>query len=159
MLNIKTRPGALLENYMNQVCEFLNNSGFHAHKNNPLRTFEGKYIEGEPFDYEFFIKGRVYCFDAKECKNSTGKWKILMTGNRGVKTNLRLRKQAMNLLACRDNGAVAFFLVAFTDYRFKSPINLYMFDPGLVLQAIDLKHNYLSADQAVPFDINKIINQ
>ena len=157
MLNITDRPGNMLENYLNQVCTFLNNSGFHAHKNNPLRTFDGRYIDGEPFDYEFFIKRRVYCFDAKENMSSASRWKVLLTGNRGIRTNARIRKQAVNLIHCKNNGAIAFFLVAFKPEE-SSIFKLRMYDAEDVLAAIDNSIHYLDIKQGRPFDINELIN-
>lgn len=158
MIEIHERAGMLLENYLNQMCEFLNNMGFHAHKNNAMRNYAGKFIKGEPFDYELFINGKVYCFDAKENMSYADKWKVLLTGNRGH-ANERILKQAINLLNCKRNGADAFFLVAFGKGAGRLPFSLVKFDAELVYNAIMNRTRFLMFDQGTEFDINKILNQ
>lgn len=159
MLEFHDRPGNMLENYLNQLCGFLNGAGFHAHKNNPLRTYEGKYIQGEPFDYEFFIHGKVYCFDAKENMSGGLVWRLRLTGSRGAKTNARILKQASNLLNCKRNGAEAFFLVAFNNKSNLLPYSLVMYDAELVYNSLINRIRTLGFDQGSEFDIDKIINQ
>lgn len=158
LLNIHCRPGELLEIYLDQVCKYLNSVGFHAHKNHPKRSFSGKYIEGEPFDYEFFINGKVYCFDAKENFSDPHQWKVKLTGQRGIKTNARILKQATNLLNCKRQGAEAFFLVAFGHKNNTSPFKLVMYDAELVYNALLNDKRFLQFTEGCEFDINKLIN-
>jgi len=99
------RRGFYLENELNRVMTWLNSAGIHAHKNHPRRTESGVWIEGEPFDYEVFSDGTLYCFDAKECAGS--RWSL---------SNAKLG-QLNNLMMCARHGAEAFFLVLFTEVR------------------------------------------
>ena len=95
------RRGYELENELNRLSKYLNANGIHMHKNYPRRTEQGIYLEGEPFDYEVISCGEIHCFDAKECSGNS--WDL-----RNAKMN-----QLNNLLACRKNGAQAYFLVWF----------------------------------------------
>ena len=158
MLNFRGVPGSMLENYLNSLCGYLNSMGFHAHKNNPSRTAAGHYIEGEPFDYEFFINGKVYCFDAKENMSYPTRWKLLLTGNRG-QAHARILRQAENLLHCKNNGAEAFFLVAFINKKVSLPYSLVRYDAELVYNAVINKTRWLDYSEGVEFDINKILNK
>jgi hypothetical protein len=90
------------EYQIDKLIKYINDNKLgHAHKNHPNRLFNGKYIGGEPFDYEIFTKDHKYVFDAKETHSA--KWKIL---NKDI-------KQAKNLLACHNAGLEAFFLIYF----------------------------------------------
>ena len=93
------RRGYEFEAELSRLSKYLNGKGIHMHKNNALRTQQGVYLEGEPFDYEIIVDGIVHCFDAKECVGS--RWNL---------SNAKL-SQLRNLLVCQKNGAQAYFLV------------------------------------------------
>lgn len=94
-----------LEYILNQYLERLNERGIHGHKNNANRSHDGKYISGEPFDYEFLFRGVLYAFDAKECESS-----------RFSLSNCKLH-QVKNLFDLSGHGAKAFFLVYFKNEK------------------------------------------
>lgn len=96
------RRGHYLESEINRILKYLNSIGIHGHKNHANRTHEGKYLDGECFDYEVISGGKVYCFDAKEVHSPT--WNL--------KTNAKL-SQIKALYDTAENGAEAFFLVWF----------------------------------------------
>lgn len=129
------RRGQYLETELNRVLKYLNSIGIHAHKNHPKRTDDGKYLEGEPFDYEVISHGRVYTFDAKECQRK--KWNL-----QNAKP-----KQIKHLLNCKHQGADSFFLVYFF------PANkLIKFDVELVRQRIADGIKSLSPGEGVKWD-------
>lgn len=97
------RRGFKFEIELNRIVDILNRNGLHAHKNHAERTIDGRFVRGEPFDYEVLNHGQLFCFDAKEC--AAKRWNL---GN--AKLN-----QIGALLACQRNGAEAFFLVHFTN--------------------------------------------
>lgn len=113
------RKGFEFENELNRVSKYLNSVGVHMHKNHANRTNEGVYLEGEPFDYEVISKGKIHCFDAKEC--ATARWSL---------SNAKL-SQVNNLVACARNGAQAYFLV-----WFKETNKIIRFDAELVKSAL-----------------------
>lgn len=129
------RRGFYLENELNRVMTWLNSAGIHAHKNHARRTEAGIWIEGEPFDYEVFSKGTLYCFDAKECA--------------GKRWNLSNAKphQLNNLMVCAQNGAQAFFLVLFTETR-----KLKRFNAELVCNALAAGQKSFTADEGADWD-------
>ena len=93
-----------MERQLDCLLDALAARGVHGHKNRAYRTIRGDFIEGEPFDYEIFSKGRLYVFDAKECRGKS--WNL--------KTNAKL-SQLNNLCMLANHGADAFFLVYFWD--------------------------------------------
>ena len=97
------RKGNIFEAQINKIIKYVTDNGYEAHKNNALRTLDGKFIEGEPFDYEILIPGHLYTFDAKECHGD--KWNI----------NLAKPKQLWHLTACKKAGFKAFFYVWFVN--------------------------------------------
>ena len=113
------RRGYEFENELNRLAKFINSRSGHMHKNHANRTEAGTWLEGEPFDYEILLKGKLYCFDAKEC--SKGRWSL---------QNAKLN-QLNNLLACKKNGAEAYFLV-----WFKKINKIIKYDAELVKQAL-----------------------
>lgn len=129
------RRGFHLENELNRVVAYLNSIGIHAHKNHPRRTEDGTWIEGEPFDYEVLSGGVLHCFDAKECKGR--RWSL-----QNAKPG-----QLNNLLACRKNGANAFFLVLFTEER-----KLKRFDAELVRAAMSEGKKSLMLEEGADWD-------
>ena len=61
------------EYQIDKLIEYLNNSyKAYGWKNHPNRLHNGKYIQGEPFDYCIISKNYKCCFDAKETKKD--KW-------------------------------------------------------------------------------------
>ncbi len=74
-------------------------------KLHPNRAHNGKYIEGEPFDFIVIKKSEVYCFDTKECSSDCLYFK-----------NIPLH-QFNDLLKAEKQGAIVFFLIYFTKYR------------------------------------------
>lgn len=78
--------------------------GWQNHAN---RLHNGKYIDGEPFDFTIILKnGKTLVFDAKEIHSKT--WKILPKDI----------KQCNNMLRCVQNKyCKAFFIVYFHEYK------------------------------------------
>lgn len=103
------QKGKSLEKQIDNLCKYINSIGYHAHKNNPLRTLDGTYLAGEPYDYEIFLmaNGTPYhaCFDAKECTDFVWHMKP------------KDIKQAETLKHCKNAGADAFFLIYFVPLK------------------------------------------
>jgi penicillin-binding protein-related factor A (putative recombinase) len=97
--------GKSLEHALNKYIQYLESTGIHAHKNHPARSFEGKFLAGEPFDYEIFRDGKFIAFDAKECQSDSFKT-----------TNCKL-SQIKSLQDIARHGGDAFFLVYFTNLK------------------------------------------
>ncbi|WP_040209842.1 Holliday junction resolvase RecU [Clostridium polynesiense] len=95
------QKGRSFEKQIEKVLAHINSIGGHAHKNHPQRLADGRYIQGESFDYECFLKEYKACFDAKTVQGST--WKI-------VEKDI---KQAENLKHCKNSGLKAYFLICF----------------------------------------------
>lgn len=74
-------------------------------KNFPNRTHDGKYIEGEKFDYIILSENYKCCFDAK--MSISDKYKIM-------KKDI---KQAHNLLMTYRAGLDSFFLIYFKSIK------------------------------------------
>lgn len=94
--------GKEFERQVEQVLKaYVKKYGGHYHKNNALRLHSGKYIKGEPFDFEIFTKDIKAVFDTKSLNSEI--W------------NIREKdfKQADNLLECKRAGLDAYFLVNF----------------------------------------------
>ena len=159
MINYRDKPGHQLENWLNQICEMLNGMGYHAHKNHPERSYSGKYLAGEPFDYEFFINGKVYCFDAKENFSGGAFWRLKMTGSRGQVTRNRILRQSQNLLACKRNGAEGFFLVAFNNIKYNLPYSLVKYDCEAVYNALCQDVQKLSFSEGTRFELENLIRK
>lgn len=127
------RRGYQFEIELNRLAQFINSRGGFMHKNHANRTEAGTWLEGEPFDYEILLKGKLYCFDAKEC--SARRWNL-----KNAKLN-----QLNNLLLCEKNGAESFFLV-----WFKQINKIIKYDAELVKQAlIDGKKSLTPEEGAV----------
>jgi penicillin-binding protein-related factor A (putative recombinase) len=85
--------------FINKINRTGNGLGWKNHCN---RTFDGKYIEGEKFDYIIITGKRIVCFDAKQ--TISDKWEI----------KEKDIKQARNLLKAMSNPhVVSFFLIYF----------------------------------------------
>jgi hypothetical protein len=90
-----------LERTIDKYFKYLNSKGIHCHKNHPERLHSGKYINGEPFDYEI-LGNPVKVFDTKE------------TSDDYLRINKKELKQMKNLLDCQMQGHDAFFLIWFS---------------------------------------------
>ena len=95
------QKGRSFEKQIEKVMDHINSTGGHAHKNYAKRLEDGTYIQGEPFDYEAFIKNYHCVFDAKECKEN-----IWYMKEKDI-------KQAENLKHCKNAGLDAYFLILF----------------------------------------------
>ena len=131
--------GKALERSLNKLIRIIQKKGFHAHKNQPERTYSGKFIAGEPFDYEIFTDKVKWCFDAKECHETS--WNI--------KTNAKIT-QVNALKQCQNAGFEAFFLVYFHESK-----KLIRFDIDLIIQT-DKKS--LKPEDGVEVNLNEIFN-
>jgi hypothetical protein len=93
----------MLERTIDQYCRHLKSKGIHCHKNNPLRLHDGRYVQGEPFDYEI-MTNPAKLFDAKEVSDDY----------------LRIRKKEIKQLKalhdCENAGHNAFFLIWFSKH-------------------------------------------
>lgn len=66
-----------------------------------LRSHNGKYLKGEPFDYIVIKEGTTYCFDAKECHQKTL-----------YESQIKL-DQFNEMLKAEKHGAKVFFMIYF----------------------------------------------
>lgn len=89
------------EQKVDKLIDHVNAKGYFAHKLCSRRTAEGKYLEGEPFDYLIDLPGKMLRFDAKESHELS--WHI----------KPKDIKQTENLKRCKNTGADAFFLIYF----------------------------------------------
>ena len=131
--------GKALERSLNKLCKEIQRIGFHAHKNQPERTYSGRFISGEPFDYEIFTDKVKWCFDAKECKSK--RWSL---------QNAKLT-QVNALKQCRNAGLEAFFLVYFYPYK-----KLIRFDVDLIIQTDKAS---LTPEDGIEVDLNELLNR
>lgn len=95
------QKGHSFEKQIEKIIEYIENLGFHGHKNYAKRLEDGTYIKGESFDYEIFLPNRHDCFDAKQC--STNTWHI----------KPKDIKQTNELKKCKNAGCNAYFLICF----------------------------------------------
>ena len=137
----RSSRGSTFEKYLNKVVDNVQARGYHAHKNHAQRTFDGKFIRGEPFDYEIFLPEVKYCFDAKECKSN--RWSLQ-----------NAKPQQVNALKqCKNVGFTAFFLVYF--YTEKKAV---AYDVDLIIDALDSGTSSLKAEDGVDFEWHEIIS-
>lgn len=130
--------GKAFERSLNQVCKKIQSLGFHAHKNQPTRNYDGKFISGEPFDYEIFTKNVKWCFDAKECHSNS--WNL---------HNAKI-SQINALKQCKNAGLDAFFLVYF--YPVKKVIR---FDVDLI---INTDKKSLKPEDGIEVNLNELFD-
>lgn len=130
--------GKALERSINKLCKEIQRRGYHAHKNQPERTYNGRFISGEPFDYEIFTDKHHWCFDAKECK-----------GKRWSLQNAKL-SQVNALKQCKNAGLEAFFLVYFYETK-----QLIRFDVDVIINA---KQASLTPEDGIEVDLNVLFN-
>lgn len=138
--------GKDLERQLDKLCAYVNALGFHAHKNHPLRTADGAYIAGEPFDYEIFLLHgeRPYhaCFDAKECADTVWHMKP------------KDIKQAEALKHCKNAGLDAFFLVYFVPLRV-----LLKIDIDEVIAVLQTGHKSVPSTLGVKWDMQDMFRR
>lgn len=132
------RRGYSLENQIDKIIGYVNDSGGQAHKNHAQRTADGLYISGEPFDYEIFFNNKVMCFDAKECKQE--RWNL---------ANAKLT-QVKHLNNCKACGCDSFFLVYFYNDN-----KLVKFDVTFIVECMKNQIKSLPSNQGVIFDVRK----
>lgn len=130
--------GKALERSLNKLCKVVQSHGFHAHKNQPERTYSGRFISGEPFDYEIFTDRFKWCFDAKECHKKS--WPV---------ANAKLT-QINALKQCKNAGIEAFFLVYFYPTS-----QLVKFDVDLL---IETNKKSLTPEEGIEVDLNEIFS-
>lgn len=130
--------GKALERELNRLCKTVQKQGFHAHKNQPQRSYTGKFIAGEPFDYEIFTDRVLWCFDAKECQRE--KWSL---------SNAKL-SQINALKQCKNAGLEAFFMVYFYPTK-----QLIRFDVDTVIEA---DRSYLVPEDGIEVDLNVLLH-
>lgn len=118
------------ESQINKLIDYINKTGYHAHKNHPQRLHDGKYIGGEPYDYEIMLPDYKACFDAKGIHQDI--WKF----------EPKDIKQADHLKHCKNAGIDSFFLVYF--YKFKKMVK---FDVDIFLGALAEGRKNLKADE------------
>ena len=97
----RCKNGRKFEKQIEKVLDYINSIGGHAHKNYAKRLEDGTYLQGEPFDYEAFVKNYHCVFDAKECQGP-----IWYMKDKDI-------KQAENLKHCKNAGLNAYFLIYF----------------------------------------------
>ena len=127
--------GKTFESEIDAWIERIQKNGYHGHKNHPKRTFKGKFVSGEPFDYEIFTQDRKMCFDAKECKSD--RWSL---------SNAKLN-QVNALKQCKNSGLDAFFLVKFGD-------DMVAFDVDTVISAMQERRMNLKREDGQSFEFN-----
>ena len=153
------RKGSSLEKWLDEICVQLNSMGCHAHKNNPRRTFDGYYLEGEPFDYEFFVNGQIHLFDAKENMSGIDKWQILQSDSAvGEKINARIKREAINLINCaKCVGVQSYFLVYFGNEKSEVYNKLIRFDAPIIYAAMMNKEKYIHYSEGKIWDLREIL--
>ena len=95
------QKGRRLDKEVDKLLDYITLMGYHGHKNHPLRTSDGQWLQGEPYDYDLFLPGYHAAFDTKEC--ATRSWHMQPKDIR----------QADTLLRCQKAGLDAFFLILF----------------------------------------------
>jgi len=131
-----------LEYQINKLCDYINSIGYHAHKNHPERLNSGKYIKGEPYDYEIFLPDYKACFDAKQ-----------VTGDRWSFEEKDI-KQAEHLKHCKNSGMDAFFLVFFVKSK-----KMIKFDVDVFIKALQEGRKSLKAIEGENWNIEDILQK
>lgn len=129
------RRGYLFEQQIQNVCDYVEKIGGHAHKNHAERLQDGTYIKGEPFDYEIFLPNYRAVFDAKECK--TNKWHMV---DKDI-------KQCNEMKKCKKAGLAAYFLVCFEGKVVK------MIDVDTVIETLKRGSRTISAEGNPEWDL------
>ena len=134
------RKGHVFESEIKKVMDYIINLGYHAHKNHPERTVSGKYLEGEPFDWEVFTPKYRAVFDAKECASDT--WHM-------QEKDLR---QANNLKKCRNAGLEAYFLINFSG-------KVKQLNIDKVIEVMSYNRKSFKIDECVDWELMKVIKE
>lgn len=130
-----------LESQIDKLFEKIDKMGYHGHKNNADRNFDGIYLHGEPYDYDLFLPGYHACFDAKMSK--TDKYQIK---DKDI-------KQINNLAKCKKAGMDSFFLIYFSSRR-----KLLKYDVDLLIEILQIRKN-IDVKEGVKWEIEKIIKE
>lgn len=133
--------GRSFEKQIEKVIEYVEQLGFHGHKNYANRLLDGTYIKGESFDYEIFLPNRHDCFDAKEAK--TDIYHI-------VKKDI---KQINELKKCKNAGCNAYLLICFErkDVR--------MIDVDVIINLLKNNKKSIKREDNPSWDLIKILNE
>ena len=124
-----------LEHTVNKLIDYVEKLGYHGHKNNPERLYDGKYIKGEPYDYDVFTPKVHMCFDAKETTQKH--WNIK---DKDI-------KQAYELKRCKNAGCDAFFLIYFVQ-----KMALVRVDVDVVLKVLDEGRKHIKFEECEVFE-------
>lgn len=131
-----------LEYQIDKLIEKIDKMGFHAHKNNASRNFDGKYIQGEPYDYDMFLPGYCACFDAKMCQKSSYNIK-----DKDI-------KQINNLAKCKKAGMDSFFIIYFSSAK-----KLLKYDVDILVEILESGKKSINMDKGIKWDIDNIIKK
>ena len=124
------RKGSSLETKINKLIDHVDGNGYFAQRNHPRRSLDGRFLEGEKFDYIIVTPTQRLAFDAKECH--ADKWRF---------TDKEIR-QANNLKKCKNSGFEAFFLIYFFTAQ-----KLLAFDVDVFAAALKEGRKYLTQDE------------
>lgn len=127
-----------LETLINHLIAVVEKMGYHGHKNNAERLYDGRYIKGEPYDYDVFLPSVHMCFDAKETMSKN--WQIRDKDIR----------QAHELKKCKNAGCDAFFLIYFYQHMCLVRVDV---DKVLEVLASGRKHIKFEECEAFEFPI------
>ena len=130
------------EYQINKLIKHINSLGYHAHKNHAQRLHNGKYIDGEYFDYEILLPGYTACFDAKETINQI--WNF-------CKKDI---KQGENLKHCKNAGADAFFVVYFITLK-----KMIKFDVDVFIHSLKQNKKHLKPEDGEEWDIKELLER
>lgn len=133
------QKGKYFEKQIEKVIEYVEKMGGHGHKNHAERLQNGTYIQGEPFDYEIFLKNYKCVFDAKECISDT--WHI-------VSKDI---KQCNELKKCKNAGLNAYFLICFNQNDVKQ------LDVDIVIEYLKNNKKSIKKDGLPQWELLKII--
>lgn len=124
-----------LEHMINKLIDYVEKMGYHGHKNNAERLYDGRYIKGEPYDYDVFLPSSHMCFDAKETMSKN--WQIRDKDIR----------QAQELKRCKNAGCDAFFLIYFYQH-----MSLVRVDVDKVLDVLKEGRKHIKYEECEAFE-------
>jgi penicillin-binding protein-related factor A (putative recombinase) len=131
-----------LESQIDKLILKIDKMGYHAHKNNASRNFDGTYLAGEPYDYDLFLPEYCACFDAKMCQSKSYSIK-----DKDI-------KQINNLAKCKKAGMDSFFLIYFSTAK-----KLLKFDVDILIGILESGKKSINIEKGVKWDIdNKLLD-